>query len=357
MKTILLIGILLATVCGVSLSGASTNASVFPAHAAWQTSLQNGETLKACLRERLLGENDVVYQGWTPWDLAIWFKEEADGLSDERLHEALTAIYRESEAQSGKDARDLMIHVVLWLGVCADDATKTFLLKLAADTSKDGFFRTTALSSFLRNADAQEARDALLRFLVGKDRILSDMDRSEIYTYADTVWRESPPEKKLAICEALQVGLAHESTHWVFRTGDGWLCGLSPKYARSKERLAMLNQMYVKPAPNDSFWDRQSLAPQLEAARRLKTHTSVNTNLATAAARDFNKPLTEEDLADLAIPPMEPSATDKASQAKPLCTKRIGIFAIGGVTAFTLIVVGVWSFQKRRRKRPFHSPL
>ena len=313
------------------------------------------------LKNYLMGEF-IAIDGY---DVENTRRIKAGGVSDDLLRRVLTDIYSEAKAtlEQTNDPYECMVNklrrenAIRELGVCADNSTKAFLLDLAADKVADGFLRTIAIDAYLRAADAQEAMDVLLRFLVGEDRIASDMDRSEIFTYADTVWRESPPEKKLAICEALQVGLAHESTHWVFRTGDGWLCGLSPKYARSKERLAMLNQMYVKPAPNDRFWDRQSLAPQLEAARRLKTHTSVNTNLATAAARDFNKPLTEEDLADLAIPPMEPSATDKASQAKPLCTKRIGIFAIGGVTAFTLIVVGVWSFQKRRRKRPFHSPL
>ena len=247
-----------------------------PSLAAEQTLLLDDDALMARLQKRIWGDNDNIYPGWTPWDLAIWFRKEAGNPSDERMHAALTAIYREAETREGKEARDLRVRAVLWLGVCSDDATKAFLLEVAAGTSKDGFLRTTAISSYLRNADAEEAKGALLRFLVGPDRIASDMDRSGVYPVANTAWEESSPEKKLAICEALQVGLAHESTHWVFCSGDRWLCGMSAKYARSEERLAMFERMYATPVPDGDLFDRQSLVPQIEMLRKLKKHTSVN---------------------------------------------------------------------------------
>ena len=318
-----------------------------PSLAAEQTLLLDDDALMARLQKRIWGDNDNIYPGWTPWDLAIWFRKEAGNPSDERMHAALTAIYREAETREGKEARDLRVRAVLWLGVCSDDATKAFLLEVAAGTSKDGFLRTTAISSYLRNADAEEAKGALLRFLVGPDRIASDMDRSGVYPVANTAWEESSPEKKLAICEALQIGLAHESTHWVFCSGDRWLCGMSAKYARSEERLAMFERMYATPVPDGDLFDRQSLVPQIEMLRKLKKHTSVNSNLVTAIAHDFSQPLPEEERIALETPPNAPDATD-AAQEKPAKTRCKGGYPLAAVAGL-LAVTALWFVFRRKR--------
>ncbi len=318
-----------------------------PSLAAEQTLLLDDDALMARLQKRIWGDNDNIYPGWTPWDLAIWFRKEAGNPSDERMHAALTAIYREAETREGKEARDLRVRAVLWLGVCSDDATKAFLLEVAAGTSKDGFLRTTAISSYLRNADAEEAKGALLRFLVGPDRIARDMDRSGVYPVANTAWEESSPEKKLAICEALQVGLAHESTHWVFCSGDRWLCGMSAKYARSEERLAMFERMYATPVPDGDLFDRQSLVPQIEMLRKLKKHTSVNSNLVTAIAHDFSQPLPEEERIALETPPNAPDATD-AAQEKPAKTRCKGGYPLAAVAGL-LAVTALWFVFRRKR--------
>ena len=320
-----------------------------PSLAAEQTLLLDDDALMARLQKRIWGDNDNIYPGWTPWDLAIWFRKEAGNPSDERMHAALTAIYREAETREGKEARDLRVRAVLWLGVCSDDATKAFLLEVAAGTSKDGFLRTTAISSYLRNADAEEAKGALLRFLVGPDRIASDMDRSGVYPVANTAWEESSPEKKLAICEALQVGLAHESTHWVFCSGDRWLCGMSAKYARSEERLAMFERMYATPVPDGDLFDRQSLVPQIEMLRKLKKHTSVNSNLVTAIAHDFSQPLPEEGRIALETPPDAPDTTD-AAQEKSTETGRKSFYALAAIAGL-LGVLALW-FGLRRKRGP-----
>jgi len=314
-----------------------------------QAPLLDDDALKARLQDDIWGDNDNIYPGCTPWDPAICFRKETGSPSDERMHAALTAIYREAETREGKEARNLMTRVVLWLGVCSDDATKAFLLEAAADKSKAGLLRTTALSSYLRNADAEEAKGALLRFLVSPDRIANDMDRSEIYTFASAAWDESFPEKKLAICEALQVGLAHESTHWVFCSGDRWLCGMSTKYARSEERLAMFERMYATPVPDGDLFDRQSLVPQIEMLRKLKKHTSVNTNLATAIAHDFNQPLPEEERIVLGTPPDALDIGD-AAQEKPSQTRRKGLCPLAAVVGL-LAVLALW-FGLRRKRGP-----
>ena len=350
MATFLLITILLAHAVTTPVSGQSAYPPGDPSGlAAWRESLRDDETLKAYLKKRLWGDNDVMYEGWTQWDVAIWFRRDAGDLADERLHKALVEIYREAESQTGRDAKDLMTRVAIWLGVCADDATKAFLLDLAADKSKDGFLRTIAIDSYLRAADANEARDALVRFLVGSDRMASDMDRSGIYAVAYTAWEGSSPGKKLAICGALQVGLAHETTHWVFCSGDRWLSGMSLKYARSEERLALLERMYAAPVPDGELFDKRSLAPQLDEARRLDERTSVNTNLLTVVARDFNQPLSEEDLVGLAVPPPATSMSAAAPHEGSARAGRSGLYAFGGAAAAALAAVGVWLIIRRRK--------
>ena len=173
------------------------------------------------------------------------------------------------------------------------------------------------------------------------------MDRSGVYPVANTAWEESSPEKKLAICEALQVGLAHESTHWVFCSGDRWLCGMSAKYARSEERLAMFERMYATPVPDGDLFDRQSLVPQIEMLRKLKKHTSVNSNLVTAIAHDFSQPLPEEERIALETPPNAPHATD-AAQEKPANTRCKGGYPLAAVAGL-LAVTALWFVFRRKR--------
>lgn len=283
----------------------------------------------------------------------------AGGISDEQLRRVLSEIYTESDTAFGKakDTYERLVstqrrqNAIRELAVCADETTKAFLLDLAADKTKDGFLRTIAIGSYLSAADAEEAKDALIHFLVTPDQIACDMDRSEVYTFAYTAWKESFPEKKLAICEALQVGLAHESTHWVFCSGDVWLSGMSAKYSRSKERLALLERMYFASVPDGELFDKQSLVQQLEVARKLKTHTSVNTNLMTAIARDFNQPLSEEDLADLAVHPPTMPMSNMSRQANSLRAPRTGLYAFGGAAAIVLVVAGTLCLRKKRNRR------
>ena len=119
--------------------------SMIPIHdTEWRESLKDGEVLKACLYENLLIEDDLMYDGWSPWNLALEFKEQAGELPDERIRNALLDIYREAEAKPGRDARYIMVRTVLWLGAYPDEVTKKFLLDVASTIKKDGFLRTTA---------------------------------------------------------------------------------------------------------------------------------------------------------------------------------------------------------------------
>jgi len=107
--------------------------------------------------------------------------------------------------------------------------------------------------------------------------------------------------------------------------------------------------MYATPVPDGDLFDRQSLVPQIEMLRKLKKHTSVNTNLATAIAHDFNQPLPEEERIAIETPPDVPNATD-AAQEKPAKTRREGLCPITAVVG--LLAVTVLWFVLRRKRGP-----
>jgi len=303
------------------------------------------------LKTYLMGEF-IAIDGY---DASVTSRLKDGGVTDEQLRRVLMSVYTESETafERAKDQYARMVgkmrraNSIRELGCCADDATKTFLLNLAADQTKDGSLRVIAIASYLSAADAEETKDALIRFLVTSNRIGNDMDRSEIYTFAYTAWQHSSPEKKLAICEALQVGLAHEPTHWVFCSGDRWLCGMSPRYARSKERLAMFERMYATPVPDGELFDKRSLIPQLEMMRKLKVLNSISTNLSALQERDFSQLLPEDERFALEMLPETPAVVGTA-QEKPSRGAHKGIYAVAAVAGL-LAAFALWLGIRRKR--------
>ena len=319
----------------------------------WTEYFSDDSNLKIYLK------GDFTATEGSDWEGAPLFKEKFS-ISNERLRATVMSLYEEATAPQAVTnwngielAKDLLANnALLWLGVCADDATKAFLLDLAADKSKNEISRTVAIGSYLRAANAQETRDALIRFMVGEER-LDSQARSSILAHASEICRGTDQAKKQAIIETLYVALAQEDAKWLFRVYDNILCSHSRQYTNSAQRQAILQRL-IRATPT-CLGDENAM-PGLEATRRelqkREMTANVNTNLDLLKARDFNKPVTEEELVDLAIPPLETSATDEAPQDKPLWRRKIGIYAIGGVTAFALIVAGVWPFLKRRIKRP-----
>ena len=357
MKRILFrIVLLLAASCVTPLDGAEPVLG----QTARQESAPDDENLKSMLRREFMVDHDVdvVTEDWSIWSEGVRFKKDTN-ISDERFHAVLIDIYREAEAtiqarnqesqdmQVLKNAERWMRGAVFWLGACEDVASKTFLLDLASDTSKGGTLRVIAISSYLHVADAEEAKGALLRFLVSPDRMTSDMDRSGVYAVANTAWKESSPEKKLAICEALQVGLSHETTHWVFRSGDGWLCEMSPTYAKSKERLSLLERALAQPFPERRERTKRELESRLEAMRKLKVLSSINTNLSALKERHFSQPLPEEGRIALDTPPDAPDTTD-AAQEKSTETGRKSFYALAAIAGL-LGVLALWFVFRRKR--------
>lgn len=77
--------------------------------------------------------------------------------------------------------------------------------------------------------------------------------------------------------------------------------------------------------------------------------TSVNTNLATAIARDFNQPSPEEERIALEMPPDAPDTTD-AAQEKSTETGRKSFYALAAIAGL-LGVLALW-FGLRRKRGP-----
>ena len=151
----------------------------------------------------------------------------------------------------------------------------------------------------------------------------------------------------MAICEALQVGLAHETPHWVFCSGDGWLSRMSAKYASSKERLAMFERMYATPVPDGELFDKRSLIPQLKMMRKLNVLNNINTNLSVLKERDFNQPLPEEERIALEMPRDTPVVVGSA-QETPSRRAHKGLHAVAVITGL-LIAFALWLGIRRKR--------
>ena len=166
----------------------------------WRELLKDDKNLIAFLEEELLAENDVVTVGASEWSVALRFKDSAN-VSDERLHAALAKIYHEAmmtldmpikhDAQTLAEAEQRRRSVVFWLGVCADDSTKSFLLRLAADMAQDSSIRMIAVASYLQSANVQETKEALVRFLGSGGK---GIDPLSVYAHASEIYDKANPD-------------------------------------------------------------------------------------------------------------------------------------------------------------------
>ncbi|NLL84491.1 MAG: hypothetical protein GX230_09680 [Lentisphaerae bacterium] len=226
------------------------------------------------------------------------------GVSDVQLRRVLLEIYAEAEAAHGqaKDQYERMVsalrreNAICELSTCADSETKGFLLDIAADVTKDGFLRTIAVESFLRVANAQEAKDALMRFL-GSDG--KGIDPLSVYAHARAIYDKADPDdsadaaKRRAIIAALMVAAANESGKIGFVEVDRILAMRSDAYRNSHERLALLERHSLEP-PTKNLYTDADLQRALAEMRRLKRYTSVNTNAALLLAHDFTSSRTAD---------------------------------------------------------------
>ncbi len=303
----------------------------------------------ARLKERLTGGL---------FELMIWkgFDIKNSGVTEEQLHRVLMELYREAEdkwptltpaTDEWNYNQKIVEGVLACLPMCGDIPVKEFLLEYAVTKEKDSVTRGIAVLSLLRVADAEEAKAALIRFLVGEEK-MDDMTRLSLYQYAQMAWHEADSmEKKAAILAALYLALSAESPPWVFRVGDQIVREMSPRYANSKERLVLLERALAQPFPERRERTKRELASRLEEIRKLTILTTINTNLAVLQARDFNQPLSEEELADLTIPPPVASVADEPAQDKPQRPTRTGRYVIGGAAILALAAAVVWVLSRR----------
>ena len=218
----------------------------------------------------------------------------------EQFHRVLMEMYNEAEekwptltpktAEWGENG-DVVIGVLACLPMCGNIPVKDFLLDYAASKEKEGFKRAVAVSSYLRVADAAEARGVLLRFLVDEDR-MNPMGRLSIYSYARMAYKDAPAEKRTAILAALIAAAAKEEGKIEFMKVDGILAERSAAYRLSRERLALLERHSLE-LPTANLYTDRDLKAALAESRKYKQHTSISTNLEVLASRDFNLPQTD----------------------------------------------------------------
>lgn len=287
----------------------------------------------ASLKERLV--EYYFYAGHdSVWQEFDTFKKQ-NAVNDEQLHRVLMAIYRETEdtrpaltpqSDEWKRNQGIAESVVRWLPKCGNVPVKDFLLDHITAKNADGHIRQQAILAYLRVANAEEAKNVLLRFLVGEDRV--DLERLSVYGFARAVYDKSgSPEKNAAILAALAVAADKEEGKIRFMKVDGILAERSAAYRQSSERLAMLERHSQEPPTANLYTDRD-LKAALAESQNYKRHTSINTNLAAVMSRD--------------VPPVaEPPAAPPPRQrlAVPLAV-GVGLLA-------ALALLGVF-FRRRR---------
>ena len=196
--------------------------------------------------------------------------------------------YRHDNQQDGlvHDKRNLQ-QAIEWLGYCADETGKEFLMAVASDGTKGDIYRTAAVRAYLQRADARQARDALVRFFSDTKGIPYAPYSSAIAVYDES---EGDAQKCEAIAASLIVALARESHRGLFYDTDKKLAMRSKEYATSAQRLAMLKRMSKLPPTNGYGDSAKSLDPALASFRFRLFKTNVSTNLTELMARDFGKP-------------------------------------------------------------------
>ena len=304
----------------------------------------------ASLKERLV--EYYFYAGHdSVWQEFDTFKKQ-NAVSDEQLHRVLMAVYRETgdnrpaltpQSDEWKRNQGIAESVVRWLPKCGNVPVKDFLLDHMTAKEADGHIRQQAILAYLRVADAEEAKDVLLRFLVGEDRM--DLERLSVYGFARVVYdKADSPEKKAAILAALAVAAAKEDGKIRFMKVDGILAERSAAYRHSIERLTMLERHSEEPPTTNLYTDRD-LKAALAEARTYRRQTSVNTNPAALAAGDFRQPPLASLTNGATATERERAGTESAKgEAGGRSLGRLVLFVLMGTL---LLGFGAWRFMRK----------
>jgi len=253
---------------------------------------------------------------------AAWIKQNL-GASDEQIRKAMMDIHTEAvlahnnalEQGSRSLSRMRLEGAVRELGGCADSQTKDFLLDYAASKENDPHIRSLAVSSYLRAANAEEARDVLLRFLVGDER-MGDYARSSLYVFAKDVWDASSPDKKAAILQALFEAASSESPPWLFEECDSRLLLMDPAWRDSPRRKSMLERQ-LSLQFSEHYTDlKNKMEKEFRRISLTTRNSTVSTNAAVPSEQAESQPSPDsraEDEPDLAptvavIPPVASSS-------------------------------------------------
>lgn len=173
-----------------------------------------------------------------------------------------------------------------------DEHARPFLLDLAADPLL-GDLRENMLRFFLAKADAEGTKDALIRFLIGTDRLQYPYP---IYMYVmGKFFQRADDLKQRAIFATLLVTAAREDKLGEFLALDDLLVRRSDSYRRSRQRLHLLEGHAIR-MPHDSKEFDKSLLVALADARKFWRRTDVNMCLADLRAQDFSQPLSAQEI-------------------------------------------------------------
>ena len=234
----------------------------------------------AKLREHLEHVTDInrfgkTTEGWLYEQDMKGFGQKFN-VSEEALEAALLDIYRTSPETT----------IIRWLGFCAGEKGKKVLWEITNDKTKGENDRSGAFYAYIQRADAQQARDMLVRFLSSDMR---EVKPYAIYQYAMYAFDTADELKREAILASLVVALAQEDYVPAFVSGDRDLAQRNKEYAESSQRLTMLERIRKLP-PSKNPYIEDTLKTTLEAQKSRTTFTSVSTNLTELMARDFRKP-------------------------------------------------------------------
>jgi hypothetical protein len=289
------------------------------------------------------------------WEEIDEFKK-GFSVTDEQLYRILMGMYREAENKwTTLTPKTLEWHnnnrtvegVLGWLPKCGDIPVKEFLMDYATTKENDSWLRRSAILSYLREADAEETKNALLRFLVEGDR-MDDYARSSIYVYAKTVWDTASHQKKAAIFNALCVAASTESPHWVFEECDRRLIAMDARYKDSTEREAMLRHQLTIPFSKYYGELKNQMEQEVVRLKKSPRHPVISTNIAALKARNFNLPIPVGEInglmqavSDPAYP--EPMKTEKNG----LVSQQVGFGALLGGISVVLIGFCIWMFARK----------
>jgi len=217
-----------------------------------QEELKDPVKLRTCL--------DEILNSHTSLEGVMEFKRKF-GVDDEPMQRVLMDIIRESIAKTGGRIPERYVERekimgALWylrgalrcMGACADADGKKLLMGIATDNGKDNHFRVEAIHAYINRADAQETRDAIIRFLADDMRSAIQPLYTVYYAAILTYDRaEGNPQKREAIIATVSAMLVKEEDKSTFAFLDGELTKRSKEYAESPQRKAALERMSKPP--------------------------------------------------------------------------------------------------------------